>query len=74
MKNVLWILFLIPVVMYSQNSGYPINQRNVVTGYQTTAEGVFYRGDTTPTFTPVKRFGTYMYVDTLTSNIFMYII
>lgn len=73
MKNVLWILFFIPVVMYSQNSGYPINQRNVVTGYQTTAEGVFYRGDTTPTFTPVKRFGTYMYVDTLTSNIFMYI-
>lgn len=66
------VLLFTCAVLYGQNSGYPINVRNTVLGYQTTPEGIFYRGDTTPTFTPEKRYGTFMYVDTVLSKVYMY--
>lgn len=73
MRHILTLVLIFTVTLgYSQNSGYPINTRNIVVGYQTTPEGIFYRGDTVPTFTPEKRYGTFMYVDTVRGNTYMY--
>ena len=74
MKKIIWILFLLgSVVVCIAQPGYPVNLRNVIIGYQTTPEGLFFRGSHSPTHIPLEKYGTFMYVDTLTRQIWMYL-
>lgn len=73
MKNILIVVFLlVSQVLYGQ---YPINPRNPASGYQTSGEGLFFRGSGTPTYTPtdsLRRHGTFMHVDTVGRQMFVF--
>jgi len=74
MKKIVWILFLLgSAVVCIAQPGYPVNLRNVIIGYQTTPEGLFFRGSHSPSHIPLEKYGTFMYVDTVTRQIWMYL-
>ena len=50
---------------------YPANPNKIRLGYQTTGDGLVYRGSGAPAYTPNSRNNAYMYGDT-TNNILYY--
>ena len=50
---------------------YPANPNEIRLGYQTTGDGLVYRGSGAPAYTPNSRNNAYMYGDT-TNNILYY--
>jgi hypothetical protein len=72
MRHIIIVLFLLPIVAFGQ---YPINVRNIQTGYQTSGEGLFFRGNGYPNYTPtdsLRRHGTFMHIDTVNVRIWTY--
>jgi hypothetical protein len=73
MRHIIIVLFLLPFVAFGQ---YPINVRNIQTGYQTSGEGLFFRGNGYPNYKPpsgvLRRHGTFMHVDTVGVRIWAY--
>ena len=63
---------MLPFVAFGQ---YPINVRNIQTGYQTSGEGLFFRGSGHPNYIPtaaLNRYGTFMHIDTVGVQIWTY--
>ena len=68
MRYLLFILLLLPALAWGQ---YPANPNKIRLGYQTTGDGLVYRGSGAPAYTPNSRNNAYMYGDT-TNNILYY--
>lgn len=51
---------------------YPANPRKQVLGYQTTADGLVYRGSGAPSFTPTTSSDARVYIDTETGDQYLY--
>ena len=71
MKRIIFFLFLVftPFVLLAQ---FPANPRVFRLGYQTTADGLIYRGSGAPAYTPSAENDTRAYIDTDTGDFYIY--
>jgi len=70
MKHIIFcILFLFPVLLFAQYPNNPIKSR---LGWQTTGDGLVYRGAGAPAYSPGTLFNAWMYLDTTNYTLYMY--
>lgn len=70
MKKIILLIFLsLPVLLLAQ---YPSNLRKLKLGYQTTGDGLVFRGAGFPSFTPASDQNAYIYVDTTNNRYYYY--
>ena len=70
MKRILLLsLLLLPIVALAQ---YPTFSNKQKLGVQTTGDGLIYRGNNNPNYTPSNINNAYFYLDTTTSKLYLY--
>ena len=69
MRYLLFILLLLPALAWGQ---YPANPNKIRLGYQTTGDGLVYRGSGAPAYTPTSMVNAYMYGDTVNNKLYYY--
>lgn len=70
MRYLIFVLALIPVCLFAQYPTTGVKQR---LGYQTTADGLVYRGNGAPAYTPATINNAWMYLDTTANSLYAWI-
>ncbi len=72
-----WLLILvifIPGLLIGQTTPWgTANPRDISLGYQTTGDGLYFRGSGAPTFTPSSNQFPFLYIDTVNKIQYMYV-
>ena len=66
--KIIFLALLFPMLVYGQ-WGTP-NPRDIILGFQTTGDGLYFRGSGKPTFIPTTNQNPYIYIDTTNTGVY----